>query len=134
MRSSPAEKSPMTIGSFARRAGVSADTARFYERIGLLKPVRQENNYRLYGADELARIEFITRARASGFTLSEVRAFLAMVARGKKSCIDYSAVVQKKLRDLDEQIRSLQTARRELRNALRSCGGGDQECPHAPAN
>ncbi len=132
MRGAVAEQEGMTIGQFARRAGVSPDTARFYERLGLLRPQRLDNNYRVYGPRELERIDFITKVRASGFSLSEVRKFVRMMSAGKRQCRDYAGAARAKLQQLDEQIRVLQKAKRELRQALRSCVGEAADCVLAP--
>lgn len=132
MRGAVATEKGMTIGQFARRAGVSPDTARFYERLGLIRPQRLENNYRVYGPGELARIDFITKVRASGFSLSEVRKFVKMLSAGKRQCKDYAASARRKLDQLDEQIRVLQKARQELRRALRTCVGEAEDCVLAP--
>ena len=60
-----------TIGTLAETAGVRRDTIRYYERIGLMKaPGRSAAGYRLYGAQDLERINFIRTAQSLGFTLS----------------------------------------------------------------
>jgi len=65
----------MRIGEIASRAGVSRDTVRFYERMGLLDEAAQphlSNNYKEYSPQALRRIELITHAKALGFTLKEI--------------------------------------------------------------
>jgi MerR family transcriptional regulator, copper efflux regulator len=57
-------------GELARSAGVSPDTLRHYERLGILKePPRTSAGYRLYSADALSRVLLIRNALAVGFTL-----------------------------------------------------------------
>lgn len=49
-----------TIGRLARPAGISTRTLRLYDQMGLLKPVRDpENAYRLYGAEQVDRLQQI---------------------------------------------------------------------------
>jgi MerR family transcriptional regulator, mercuric resistance operon regulatory protein len=63
----------MTIGKLAAAEGVSVETVRFYQRRGLLaEPPRRGAAYREYSEADRARLVFIRRARALGFTLSEV--------------------------------------------------------------
>lgn len=123
----------MGIGAFVRRAGISVDTARFYERIGLLEPARLANNYRIYGAAELERMRFIAASRSSGFSLQEIQEFLRLAALGKRACADHAAAVQMKLNELDEKIRTLRKARAELKRVMLSCSPGGGQCGFAPA-
>ncbi len=59
------------IGQLAKRGGVGIDTVRYYERNGLLSPrTRLASGYRRYSELELARLRFIRRAQALGFTLT----------------------------------------------------------------
>ena len=71
----------MRIGEFATSAGTNAPTVRYYEQIGLLAaPKRIRNNQRRYGEADVARLAFILRCRALGFSLKQIRQF-AKVAR-----------------------------------------------------
>jgi len=73
---------PMRIGTLAKRAGVRIDTVRYYERSGLLKPRgRLASGYRQYTELELARLRFIRRAQALGFSLHEASDLLALSAK-----------------------------------------------------
>ncbi len=91
------------IGQLAKRGGVGIDTVRYYERNGLLAPrTRLASGYRRYGALELARLRFIRRAQALGFTLKEIKELLALSAQ----------------RDVGRVKRSAHTVGRQ---AVRSC-------------
>ena len=64
------------IGNLARRAGVSIDTVRYYEKSGLLTPqARLPSGYRRYGASQVARLRFIRRAQELGFSLKDISEF-----------------------------------------------------------
>jgi MerR family copper efflux transcriptional regulator len=64
--------SRMTIGSVARRAGIRPSPVRFYERRGLLASERLANGYRVYDREALSALRFIVRAKALGFSLTEI--------------------------------------------------------------
>lgn len=65
------------IGEFAAAAGVSRDTIRHYERIGLLSAAaRNGAGYRVYGTGELERLQFIRLVQELGFSLEQTRELL----------------------------------------------------------
>ncbi|WP_437321144.1 MerR family transcriptional regulator [Sorangium sp. So ce385] len=68
----------LTIGEVAKRTGVPVKTLRFYSNEGLLPPTgRSPGGYRLYGEDDLARIDRIRTLRDVGLDLATIRAVLA---------------------------------------------------------
>src|ERR1700759_122893 len=63
---------PLTVGQLAARAGVRADTIRYYEREGLLPvPQRTGGEHRRYGAADVDRMLFIRGAQRLGLPLGE---------------------------------------------------------------
>jgi DNA-binding transcriptional MerR regulator len=63
----------MKIGEMARRAGVTIDTVRFYERRGVLPPPdRLPSGYRVYETAAVERVRFARELKGLGFTLDEV--------------------------------------------------------------
>ena len=58
-------------------SGVSARTLRYYDEIGLLKPVRiASSGYRIYGQDELDALQQILFYRELGFPLEEIKSIM----------------------------------------------------------
>ncbi|HLQ85144.1 MAG TPA: heavy metal-responsive transcriptional regulator [Salinisphaeraceae bacterium] len=69
----------ISIGELARHSGIGRETIRFYERESLLPPPqRTPANYRRYPPAAVARLQFIRRAKALGFTLAEIRELLSL--------------------------------------------------------
>lgn len=63
----------LRIQEVAGQVGLTARSIRYYEEMGLLKPARSEGAYRLYDADDIARLEFIKGLRDdAGFSLAEI--------------------------------------------------------------
>jgi DNA-binding transcriptional MerR regulator len=113
----------MRTGQLARRAGVKDTTLRFYERAGMLAPPqRGANGYRDYGEEDLARVRFIRRAQELGFTLTELRAFLALSSRGGALPARAEAFAQTKLAEIDARVRDLRRMKRAILGLL-ACGG-----------
>ena len=93
----------MKIGELARAAGVPIDTVRYYERQGLLPlPARTASGYRQYGHDDAARLRFVRRAKALGFTLEEIRELLSLSARREADMAGMKAAAMQKLADIDD--------------------------------
>jgi DNA-binding transcriptional MerR regulator len=62
------------VGELAKRTGVSIRTLHWYEEIGLLEPSqRTEAGHRLYGAEDVGRLQQIRSLRQIGFSLDEIR-------------------------------------------------------------
>jgi len=118
------------IGALAKRGGVGIDTVRYYERSGLLSPkVRLASGYRRYSPAEVARLRFIRRAQALGFTLNEIRELLALSSRPDVARVKRAA--QQKLVDVEQRIASLERMRQGLFSLIDACPGHGraEDCP-----
>jgi DNA-binding transcriptional MerR regulator len=108
-------------GKLARRAGVSTDTLRHYERKGLLaRPRRSANGYREYPAITLDRVRLVRSALGIGFTLNELARILGERDRGGAPCHQVRALAGTKLADVETQLGELTSLRNELRRLLKS--------------
>src|SRR4051794_41951652 len=77
----------MRIGEVASRSGVTVDTVRFYERVGVLpQAARTPSGYRDYATETVGRIELTRVLQAIGFTLGEVVDALAAHDAGGATC------------------------------------------------
>jgi MerR family copper efflux transcriptional regulator len=120
----------MGIGSIAKRAGVSIDTVRYYEKNGLLAPqARLASGYRRYGGLELSRLRFIRRAQDLGFTLKEVRELLSL--SGKRDVARVKRAAERRLADVEQRIAALDRVRAGLADLIAACPGHGraQDCP-----
>lgn len=105
----------MKIGELGERANVSAKTIRYYEDVGLLEePARTASGYRDYDEPAVERLRFIRDAQASGLSLAEIASVLELKAAGERSCQHTTALLERHLIEIDEQIVRLQAARAQL--------------------
>jgi len=110
----------MRPGELARLIGVSSDTLRHYERLGLLpKPPRTNGGYRVYPADARDRVLLIRRALRLGFSLEELARILAVRDRGGLPCHETRKLAQTKLQEVNQRIKELAAMRRQLQQMLK---------------
>ena len=76
----------MKIAEVSERYDISADTLRYYERIGLLLPVnRNENGIRDYCEIDLRRVEFIKCMRSAGLPIEVLIEYVGLVQQGDRT-------------------------------------------------
>ena len=109
------------IGKAAKVAGVTVDTIRFYQRLGLIKSAgRSVGGYRLFDEEQIRDLTFVRHAQELGFSLTEIKELLALRQK-QHSCSEVQSMLQVKLGDVREKIDSLSRLEEELANALRNC-------------
>ena len=123
----------LTIGKVAQRAQVSADSIRFYEREGLIRPAgKSESGYRLYTEEAIRRIEFIKQAQECGFALADIRELLELRNTDRACCDDiYRVSVEKKLQP-ERKIKALAVMSQALTRLIDLCSHDRKsldECP-----
>lgn len=112
----------LTIGEFAARAGVPASALRFYERRGLLRPIRTSGNQRRYPRSELRRVAFIRTAQTVGLSLTEITQALDELPEGRTPTrADWEQLSNDWHDRLTGQIRLLERLRDDLSGCI-GCG------------
>jgi MerR family mercuric resistance operon transcriptional regulator len=107
MTQSNSQPEAITIGHLSSLAQVDVGTVRFYERSGLLQAQdRTQSGYRLYSRNTLARIQFICRARETGYSLDEIGKILQPHDQGgPKAEVEKFTVSM--IAEIDEKIHAL---------------------------
>jgi MerR family transcriptional regulator, thiopeptide resistance regulator len=101
------------ITELARKLGLSRSTLLYYDRIGLLTPSgRSEAGYRLYSLNDRDRLATICSFRQAGLTIKDIRRVLLTDVDAN------SAVLQRRMRELGDEIRTLQTQQHLLGKML----------------
>jgi DNA-binding transcriptional MerR regulator len=92
----------LSPSELARLTGVSTDTARHYERKGVLGlPTRSDSGYRRYPPEAMARVRLVRRALTIGFTLDELASVLSERDRGGAPCRKVRTLVTERLAELE---------------------------------
>ena len=120
----------LTIGAFAKMAGVNVETIRFYQRKGLLpEPDRSYGRIRRYGLTDVARVRFVKSAQRLGFSLDEVAGLLTL--EDGTHCEEASSLAEHKLKDVREKLADLTRMETALSQLVYACHArkGNVSCP-----
>lgn len=120
----------LTIGAFAKAAGVNVETIRFYQRKGLLRePDKPYGGIRRYGEADVTRVRFIKSAQRLGFSLDEVAELLHL--EDGAHCDEASSLAQHKLSDVREKMGDLARMEAVLSELVCACRArvGSVSCP-----
>jgi MerR family transcriptional regulator, copper efflux regulator len=132
MDSPAAADAPLKIGDVARRAEISIDAVRFYEREGLLGRVRRTpSGQRQYDGEAVRKLAFVRRATALGFSLAEVKGLLTLRVSSRMPCDRVRERALAKLADIDRRIAELEAMRGALARLARNCSAENTSgsCP-----
>ena len=130
----------MRIGELAARTGSSVRALRHYDRTGVLSSVRQDNGYRTFTPEDVARVRLIRMFLAVGVTLDEIRRYAPCWQAGGTTADpaagDVARFYRRKLAELDTQLRDLHVIRDRLSAQLgalersgTTCAAPSQETP-----
>jgi MerR family transcriptional regulator, redox-sensitive transcriptional activator SoxR len=112
----------ITIGDLADRTGLSVSAIRYYETQQLVAPERNRGGQRRFLRADIRRLSFVVIAQQLGFTIKDIRAFLAPLPEGRvPNKADWHKISQKMRKDLDERIAILGRLRANLDGCI-GCG------------
>lgn len=120
----------LTIGAFAKTAGVNVETIRFYQRRGILRqPARPYGGIRRYGAADVARLRFVKSAQYLGFKLDEIGELLRL--EDGTHCREASVLGELKLQSVREKLAGLTRMETALAGLVKACRArkGNVSCP-----
>ncbi len=105
-------------------------TIRYYEEIGLIKPKRSTNGYRIFRESDVHKLTFLGRARSLGFSIEDCRALLQLYENATRSSADVKKIAQEHLACIEAKIKELQAMRSTLSHLIEACSGDDRpNCP-----
>lgn len=105
------EELTMNIKEASEKSGVSADTIRYYERIGLIPPIhRNESGVRKFGAEDLRWILFTCQMRRAGLSIEALIDYLALFREGEHTLEARAELLKKQRIELKNRIDVMQEA------------------------
>jgi MerR family transcriptional regulator, copper efflux regulator len=100
----------MLIGELSKKTGVSKDTIRFYEKLGLIAASDRQAGtklYKEYSPETVERLAMICQGKGLGFTLSEIKQLLDEWGSGAMSNRDRINVIERKIEEIVEKQQKL---------------------------
>lgn len=97
----------MRIGELARRAEVSRDTIRFYERNGLIRSdvdPDASNSYRIYPEDAILTLEVIRDAQAAGLSIADITLFVSQFMAQDGDGDDMQSFLDTKIAEVSDRL------------------------------
>ena len=120
----------LTIGAFAKAAGVNVETIRFYQLKGLLpQPERPYGTIRRYGQADVARVKFVKFAQRLGFILEEIGQLLKL--EDGTHCGEAAELAALRLADVRARLADLKRMEAALSKLVGECNAhhGNVSCP-----
>jgi MerR family copper efflux transcriptional regulator len=111
----------MKIGELSTQSSLSRDTLRYYEDIGLIQPVRMENNYRDYPPKTLEVLQFIQIGKELGLTLAEIRGLVTPIFYDDLTFGESAGLIEGHIGAIDQKIRDLTVIRNRLEHIVNNC-------------
>ena len=121
----------MRIVKAANLSGLTVKTVRYYSDIGIIKPeVDPNTGYRDFSKSDLAKLQFIAKARKFDFSLGECRELLALYENTERSSKEVKALTLEKIAEIDTKLSELQMLKDQLDKLASACHGDDRpDCP-----
>ena len=119
----------MTIAEVSKKYDITADTLRYYERIGLLPDInRSQSGIRAYTEDDCNWIEFIKCMRSAGLPIDTLTEYVTLFRQGdstiearKKLLVEQRVVLLAKMEDMKETLERLNRKIEGYENAVLPC-------------
>ena len=129
-----ASKELVRVGEVAERLGVSPRTIKYYEELGLVEPeARSSGGFRLYGEDDVLRLERILRMKGIGYSLAAIRELLSVrdaaqeadkatvLRTAAENLKDREREVAARIQQVREDLKRAETLREELLRDIALC-------------
>jgi MerR family transcriptional regulator, mercuric resistance operon regulatory protein len=126
----------LSIGEVARRTGITVETLRYYEYLGLLPPVaRTRGGSRRYAAEIIAQLRFIKHAQSLGLSLRDIQTMTGRKGTDRReSCRQVHEILARQLDFVNQRLTELTEARQTLIAYLAACDRAlhEAEAPECP--
>ena len=121
----------MKIGLVAKLSNLTVKTVRYYADINIVNPGRNpKTGYRSYSSDDVAKLQFIRKARQFNFSIDECRELLSLYQDKNRSSKEVKRLTTEKILEIDTKLEELNSLKNQLKHLVSNCQGNDRpDCP-----
>ena len=121
----------MNIGKAAKLSGLTVKTVRYYSNIGIIEPyVAQNSGYREFSENDVAKLQFVGKARKFNFSIDECRELIALYENKERPSKEVKSLTTEKIAQIDKKLKELQSLKKQLNTLATACQGDDRpNCP-----
>ena len=121
----------MNIGKAASLSGLSIKTVRYYSDIGIIEPdIHSDTGYRIFSGNDVAKLQFIGKARKFNFGIEECRELLALYENKDRPSKNVKKLTLEKIAEIDIKLSELKGLREQLGKLALACEGNERsQCP-----
>ena len=121
----------MKIGLVAKLSNLTVKTVRYYADINIVNPGRNpKTGYRSYSSDDVAKLQFVRKARQFNFSIDECRELLSLYQDKNRSSKEVKRLTTEKILEIDTKLEELNSLKNQLKHLVSNCQGNDRpDCP-----
>lgn len=119
----------MTVNEIATLLATTADTVRYYTRLGLVTPGKSDNGYKFYSNSDQSRLRFILSARQLGFSVKDIKQILQEADHGKSACPMVRKLIKARLDETEKQFQEMLQLRKRMKRALKQWDVMEDKAP-----
>lgn len=123
---------PSSIGEVCDHLGITAHTARYYERIGLIEVGRLPSGHRVFDQRAVDRLDFLVRMRSSGMGISELTRYVDLVNQGESTIPERLQIMRNQRQRIIDKIHDLERALTATEYKIAVYGGAPDDTSHPP--
>lgn len=105
----------MLIGEIVKKTGITKETIRHWEDVGLIKGIKTKSNgYKIYPESLVEDLQLIRLAKDLGFTLKEIKGMVMLMQKGQLGRSNINELLIHKIEEIDRRISDLKLLKKRL--------------------
>ena len=107
------------IHEISKLYGIGVDSLRYYERLGVIRPGRDVNGYRLYSLKDMYKLNILRDLRSMGFSMKQIKEYLdgQNVAKTRELLMQEQTLIRQQQEELAQKEEVLKRSLLKLENA-----------------
>jgi DNA-binding transcriptional MerR regulator len=98
----------LTVQQVVQETGLSEHTLRYYERVGLIPPIRRASNgHRRYTEEDIGWFNFVKRLRSAGMPIAQVQRYVVLQRQGGSTLVERLEMLKEHRRAVQQQVDEL---------------------------